>query len=442
MLLADRMTLADGWSRQAMQLATAHTAAAVRLTSAHPTGPALPSWIMRGWHGPSGQQFTQPDGNNRHTSTANEPAADQDESNIPPTIAVVAAGLRGSPPKLVPNDPIRLIEPAAAADRAIVSLGVDAGEEIARRDNEILSLESSLALVLSENQDLSARLTTREAEVGELRLELAQLKTALTAIADEHDALKRVTDQADNENVAFTEIRTDLDRATAALTRAVTERDTATSILKKVNEQRTIEVNAFTSELSALYSRAVAVEQQLEATQRKLRLRSEETDRIIKDNEQLSRHVAQGDALRESLSAQLKRAKSALSSAEKRSAALSIQLAEINDEHKNHISALKMRLASVSSRAAAAERKMVQARQSLSEKFTLLHRSLQLKAHQADQLTHAPLLQTADSGDNTFTEAGTNIEWLVENVTTSSVGATEISRPRPTAALLTATITF
>jgi len=85
---------------------------------------------------------------------------------------------------------------------------------------------------------------------------------------------------------------------------------------------------------------------------------------------------------------------------------------------------------------------MVQARQSLSEKFTLLHRSLQLKAHQGNQLTHAPLLQTADSSDNTFTEAGTNIEWLVENVTTSSVGTTEISRPRPTAALLTATITF
>jgi len=146
----------------------------------------------------------------------------------------VVAGLRGSPLKLIPHDPIRLIEPSVTGDQAIASWGVDAGEEIARRDNEILSLEASLELVLNENQDLSARLTTREAEVYELRLELAQFKAALTAIAGEHEALKRVIDQADNENAAFTDIRTDLERVTAAMTKAATERDTATGILKKV----------------------------------------------------------------------------------------------------------------------------------------------------------------------------------------------------------------
>jgi chromosome segregation ATPase len=444
MLLADEMTLADGWSRQAKQLATAHTAAAVGVIFAQQAARTRPSRTALAWNAAGHQQFAQADGNDRYRIAASQPDDYRGDSNNHPTIATVAARLSGSSSELVctHNDPIRRIEPTIVTNEALAALGLDpddAGEEIACRCNEIRSLEESLELALSQNQDFSARLATREAEVSELKLELEQFKAAVTAIAGERDALKRAIDQAAvDKRAAFSDVCADLDRTTAALAEAATERAMAASTLKNVNKRRTIELNAFTSQLSAVYSRAVAAEHRLEETQQKLRMRTEETDQIIRDNQQIARRVAESDASRESLRAQLKRAKSALLSAEKRSATVSAQLAEINDEHKNDINALKMRLASVSSRAAAAESKLLQARQTLSGNFT----RRQLKANQINQPAQAALPPNADSRDKAFANAGTNIDWLVEKVTKSSTEVTEILPSQPTAALLTATITF
>jgi chromosome segregation ATPase len=454
MLSADKMSVADGWSRQATQLAATHTAVGMGVISAQqaPVRQATPSRTSRAWKAPSYRSFMRPEGHDQHGTAANQLQDYQDYRDDHHSIAAVAAGLRRSAPKLVHaakhGDPMRLTEQAVAVDQAIATLGRDpddAGEEIARRDNEIRSLEASLELTLSENADLSARLMRREAEVSELKFELGQFQAALTAITGERDTLQRAIEQADaDKNTAVSEIRADLDRATVALATAAAERDTITTTLNKVNEQRKIETNAFMSQLYATYSRAVVAEQQLAETQQRLRIRSEETNQTIRDNEQLSRRVAEGGALLETLSSQLKRAKSTLSSAEKRCTTLSAELAEISDRHKTQISALMARLASMSSRAAVAESKLLQARQSLSEKFTLLYRSLEFKARQINQRTHSSgvLLQTADSHDKPLADAGTNIDLLVEKLAKTSIDVSESFQPRATAALLTATISF
>ena len=454
MLLADKICVADGWVRQATQLATTHTTVAMGMISAQQAvvRQAAPARTSRAWNAPGHRP--RPDSNDPYGTAAGELQhyRDHHPSEYHPSIAAVTAELKRSPPKHVRatmhGDLIGPTEQAIAVDQAIATLGCDpddAGEQIAHRDNEIRSLETSLELTLSENKDLSARLMKREAEVSELKIELEQSQTALTAIAAERDMLNRAIEQADaNKNTAVADIRADLDQARVTLAKAAAERDAVTTSLNKVNEQRTIETNSFVAQLYAVYSRAVAAEQQLVETQQKLRIRSEEADQTIRDNEQLSRRVAEGVKLLDGLSVQLKRAKSALSSAEKKSATLSAELAEINDKHKTKISALMARLASMSSRAAAAESKLLQARQSLSEKFTLLYRSLEFKARQNIQLTHSTgvLLQTTDSHDRALADAGTNIDLLLEKVAKPSVDVSESFQPQPTAALLTATITF
>jgi chromosome segregation ATPase len=327
------------------------------------------------------------------------------------------------------GDPIRLTEHATAALQATAQLGFgpdDADEEIARRDNEIRSLEASLELALGDNADLSERLANREAEASELRVELERAQACAAA----------------DKNAAVANIRADLDRATVALAEVTAERDTVKASLSTATEQRSIEANGLTTQLFAMHLRAVAAEKELADSDQRLRIVSEEAYRIKTNNEQLSRRVAEGVELLDRLSSQLRRAKSGLSSAEKKDATLSAELAQINHRHKVQIAALMARLASTSSRAAAAESKLLQARQSLSEKFTLLRRMLE--SRQVNQLTHrtSALEAIASSCDDAASAATPSIELPVSRVVLSGAAVTEISPSPATAMLLAATITF
>jgi chromosome segregation ATPase len=130
----------------------------------------------------------------------------------------------------------------AAADKRSAGLEgeiASAREAHVLHENENHSLQTSLDQIVGENSRLARRLTESEASLDKARLQLEQIKTALTAVEAERNKLTAAVDEA--------------------------------------NEKRHTETNTLSTRLEAMSSRATAAEKLLAELRQSLLARTEES---------------------------------------------------------------------------------------------------------------------------------------------------------------------
>jgi chromosome segregation ATPase len=190
----------------------------------------------------------------------------------------------------------------------------------------------------------------------------------------------------------------------AALTALEGERNNLISALSDENEKRQTDANVLTTRLEALSTRATASEGLLSEARQSLVKREEESAAILRDNERLSRCVAEGDAAVDKSRSRIEQLSGLLMSAESERDELAATLHIADEKRQRETETLNSNIADVSRRAAAAEAAFAEARQNLLDKVEQLEKSLQAKTGQIQQLedARARLIEGANALLKTF----------------------------------------
>ena len=161
------------------------------------------------------------------------------------------------------------------------------------------------------------------------------------------------------------------------------------------NQILNAQVHALGTQAAAADRRAAELESELAALRDTLVRRENENaslqtslDLVVGENAQLSRRLAENDAAAAQAAAQLELAKTSLAEAEAKSNKLTVNVLEAHEKRRAEINAANCRLQLISSRAAAAEALLAQARQGLvaraEEKNIVLTENLRLSRSLAE----------------------------------------------------------
>jgi len=219
---------------------------------------------------------------------------------------------------------------AIAADKRASKLACEIGiarDELAQRENENASLQTSLDLVVNENAHLSRRLSEAEATNAQAQSQLDLL------------------------NASLTEVQTDRNRLAAALARAYESQRTGAS--------------ALSDRLEAMSSRAIAAEKLLAEARQGLIARNEENNSILGENSRLSRCLAEGEIAVDTAWSRVEEVRTALNAAEAERDKLAAALEAANEKYHIETDAFAIRFEAASARAIAAENQLAQAHQNL-----------------------------------------------------------------------------
>jgi len=248
---------------------------------------------------------------------------------------------------------------------------------------------------------MSARALAAENQLGEARQGLAARAQENTLIVDEIARLSRRL--AENDS-AVEKAWSHAVELRAALNALEEERNKLTSALSDESEKRQTEANVLTSRLEALSTRATAAEGLLSEARQSLVKREEESAAILRDNERLSRCVAEWDAAADKSQLRIEELSGLLMAAESERDQLAAALQAADEKHQRETKTLNGNIENLSQRAAAAEAAFAEARQNSLDKVEQLEKSLQLKASQIEQLeeARARLIEAANALLKTF----------------------------------------
>jgi len=322
----------------------------------------------------------------------------------------------------IPNAQINAFVPDAVA--AAAALATEVGllrDEIARRENENSSLQTSLNLVALENTHLSSLRAETEAGLARIQSQLDLANASLTRVQCERDKLAAVVEAREKQRTEMNELnarreaassralaaetllaelrqsliaRTEennsilsenarlcgslaksdiaidtawaqVERVRGLLTAAEGDRDRLAAELEAANEKYLTETNALTIRLETMSTCAAAAERQLAAARLCLAARAEENSLIVGESSRLFERLAESDAAVDSARSQLTEAKTELTSVRAERDKLAAQLHETNEKHQAEAGALDVRLEAMATRAEASEKLLVETRQNL-----------------------------------------------------------------------------
>lgn len=248
---------------------------------------------------------------------------------------------------------------------------------------------------------MSARALAAENQLGEARQGLAARAQENTLIVDE---IARLSRRLAENNSAVEKAWSHAAELRAALNALEEERNKLISALNDENEKRQTEANVLTTRLEALSTRATASEGLLSEARQSLVKREEESAAILRDNERLSRCLAESDAATNKSRSRIDELSGLLMSAESERDELAATLHAANERRQRETEMLKSNIADLSRRASAAEAAFAEARQNLLDKVEQLEKSLQAKTSQIQQLedARARLIEGANALLKTF----------------------------------------
>ena len=328
-------------------------------------------------------------------------------------------------------------------------------EELARRDNESRSLQTSLDLIANENVRLGARLTDNVAVIDKGRSDLGQTKAALSAAEAECDksrleledtkaALAAAQAERDGE-------RLQLERIKTAAAAAEAERDTLASAIHETEKKCDAAAAALNLCLDVMSSRAAAAEKQLADTRQNLAAKAAENSSLVQENSRLSRCIAEGDATVEAAYSRLEQMKALLDAAMAERHRLTTAFASANESRQAEIDSLKSRLEAMSSHVVTAETLLPEVRQILLEKLEWLQDLLRAKICQVNELkqSHAKLindtrilLKSVDARDRSLADANGKIRLLADLVAEPRTAARTQVQVHRADMLLASTVAF
>jgi len=376
MVLADKIDCSDGWDQQTKRLTLSHTAFGMRVIFA-----------ARGARQPK-------------TSLA---AIDQQGPNIETTSGYDSGrhwvAREAELPNPPPHEASKLMEEqnplAGAANRRVVELEQELTalrEELSRRDNHIVSLQSSLDLTMNENERLTIQLAESEAALAKLGplQEQSSAPAAESGAGQDPAAAPTNPPSVASRMVENQEVANDtcaqLEKITAELAAAKAECNTLIAACNETDELRKLETNAFISQLDAMFSRATDAERQLAAARQELQVRTEKNRAILRANSELSVRLSESDAACARTHFQVEAAKTALIAAVAKCDRLTAALEDGHERRLTDFRTLTGELETMSLRAIAAESALFEARRSLARKFEQLQERLNAEACRNQQL--------------------------------------------------------
>jgi chromosome segregation ATPase len=402
MALEGKAAHRSGWHRQAERLAAVHT-----VRRAEPLAVAS--------NAPRQQPLRQPPRAQRNPS--NELG-----SKLANYAELKRQDLPGAGSNRTLDAQIRAFVPEAVA--ATAALAAELGllrDEIAQRENENSSLQTSLNLVVLENAHLSSLRAETDAALAQVQSQLDLVSASLTRVQAERDKLAAVVEARERQraetnalnarceaassralaaetllaevrqsltarteennsilsensrlsgslaksDIAIDTVWSQVETVRALLTAADADRDKVAAELEAANEKYLTETNALAIRLETMSTRAAAAEKQLAAARRNLAARAEENSLIVGENSRLFERLAESDAAVDSAWSQLAEAKTELTSVRAERDKLAAQLNEANEKQQAEVDALSVRLEAMATRAEASEKLLAQTRQNL-----------------------------------------------------------------------------
>jgi chromosome segregation ATPase len=246
--------------------------------------------------------------------------------------------------------------------------------------------QSEISALTIRLEAMSARALAAENQLAEARQSLAARAHENTLIVEESSRLSRRL--AENDS-AIEKTWSHALELRATLTALEEERNQLISALSDESEKRQTEANVLTTRLEALATRATASEGLLSEARQSLVKREEESAAILRDNERLSRCVAEGDAAVDKSRLRIEELSGLLMSAESERDELTVALRTADEKRQRETEMLNSNVEDLSRRAAAAEAAFAEARQNFLDKVEQLEKALQAKTSQIRQLEDA-----------------------------------------------------